>query len=339
MPAAPLSDQDHAASPSCRRRLGALALLLPLAFAASGFKWFNRTAPEPDRGDTQTIVQIQIYLDAQHLGPGKIDGQLGEFTRKAVANYNLRHGIEAGNWYRLLKESGRSVRQIYRVYTVRPEDAKFVGELAFAPPEQAESDYMYYRSIAEFVAERFHTDEKFLARVNPGRDLKRLAAGDTVVVPNVEPFRIEAIELNREFPASPHLSRRYVIVDTGERLAVITQNRRLIASFPITPGKEQYIPYGTWKIKVMVTTPVFRYDKQMLEEGIRGDEFYKLPPGPNSPVGIFWAGLDKSGIGLHGTSSPETIGRSQSAGCIRLANWDAIRLSYLVRPGATVEVR
>ncbi|MEM1296556.1 MAG: L,D-transpeptidase, partial [Verrucomicrobiota bacterium] len=80
-------------------------------------------------------------------------------------------------------------------------------------------------------------------------------------------------------------------------------------------------------------------DKKMLEEGERGEEFYQLPPGPNSPVGVLWAGLSKSGIGLHGTNSPETIGRSQSAGCIRLANWDAIRLSSVVRPGATVIVK
>ena len=88
----------------------------------------------------------------------------------------------------------------------------------------------------------------------------------------------------------------------------------------------------------MVSTPTFRWDKQMLEAGKRGDTAYLIPPGPNNPVGILWAGLSKSGIGLHGTSSPRTIGRSQSAGCVRFANWDAIRLTNLVRPGAKVTV-
>jgi lipoprotein-anchoring transpeptidase ErfK/SrfK len=89
----------------------------------------------------------------------------------------------------------------------------------------------------------------------------------------------------------------------------------------------------------MMTTPTFRYDKQFLEEGIRGKEAFQLPPGPNSPIGIIWNGISKSGIGLHGTASPKTIGRSQSAGCVRFANWDAIRLPSLVRPGAKVIVR
>ena len=68
-------------------------------------------------------------------------------------------------------------------------------------------------------------------------------------------------------------------------------------------------------------------------------EALNIPPGPNSPVGIIWNGLSRPGIGLHGTASPRTIGRAQSAGCVRLANWDAMRLPQLVRPGSRVIVR
>lgn len=75
-----------------------------------------------------------------------------------------------------------------------------------------------------------------------------------------------------------------------------------------------------------------RYRKTL---GKRPDD----PASPNSPVGIIWCGTTRAGIGMHGTSDPETIGRSRSAGCIRLCNWDAIRLPNLIRPGATVEIR
>ena len=51
-----------------------------------------------------------------------------------------------------------------------------------------------------------------------------------------------------------------------------------------------------------------------------------------------WMGLNKPGIGLHGTNNPETIGRAASHGCIRLANWDALKLSQLVPTGATVKI-
>jgi hypothetical protein len=49
-----------------------------------------------------------------------------------------------------------------------------------------------------------------------------------------------------------------------------------------------------------------------------------------------WIGLSKPGIGIHGTNSPQTIGRSASHGCMRTANWDAVRLAKLLTKGMTV---
>jgi lipoprotein-anchoring transpeptidase ErfK/SrfK len=48
--------------------------------------------------------------------------------------------------------------------------------------------------------------------------------------------------------------------------------------------------------------------------------------------------LNKIGIGIHGADNPDTIGRSASHGCIRLANWDAARLVNQVAKGITVEI-
>jgi lipoprotein-anchoring transpeptidase ErfK/SrfK len=142
------------------------------------------------------------------------------------------------------------------------------------------------------------------------------------------------------FKEDKTLSTHIIVVDTTERMAAVyTSDEMMVAAFPITPGKPQFIPVGSWKVHTMMTTPSFRYDKQFLEEGVRGEEAYQLPPGPNSPIGIIWCGLSKSGIGLHGTALPRTIGRTRSAGCVRLANWDAIRLPALIRPGSKVIVR
>ncbi|MEO7318766.1 MAG: L,D-transpeptidase, partial [Chthoniobacteraceae bacterium] len=55
-----------------------------------------------------------------------------------------------------------------------------------------------------------------------------------------------------------------------------------------------------------------------------------------NPVGVMWIGLNKPGIGIHGTNNPQTIGRAASHGCMRTANWDAVRLSKLVTKGMTV---
>jgi lipoprotein-anchoring transpeptidase ErfK/SrfK len=63
-----------------------------------------------------------------------------------------------------------------------------------------------------------------------------------------------------------------------------------------------------------------------------------LPQGPNNPVGMVWVALNRSGIGIHGTNNPQTIGRSASHGCIRLANWDAARFVEMVTEGVAVTI-
>ena len=50
--------------------------------------------------------------------------------------------------------------------------------------------------------------------------------------------------------------------------------------------------------KNCVEFPVWRYDQQLLDTGVRGKVAFELPPGPNSPVGILWAGLSHPGIGM-----------------------------------------
>ncbi len=63
-----------------------------------------------------------------------------------------------------------------------------------------------------------------------------------------------------------------------------------------------------------------------------------LAPGPNNPVGVIWIALNKKGIGLHGTEEPDSIGRSASHGCVRLANWDIVRLAGKVKGGVAVSI-
>jgi lipoprotein-anchoring transpeptidase ErfK/SrfK len=54
-------------------------------------------------------------------------------------------------------------------------------------------------------------------------------------------------------------------------------------------------------------------------------------------VGVVWVALSKPHFGIHGTSSPDTIGYASSHGCVRLTNWDAAEVGHRVQPGVTVE--
>src|SRR5689334_12048866 len=286
--------------------------------------------------DEETSVRLQIFLDNHEFGPGKIDGKMGEFFGKALVAYKKANGLPPTGAVdaQLLAQ----VTEPYTTYTIRAEDEQFVGEVASRPSEQAKLKAMEYGSLLEFVAERYHAAEDFLRKINPGLDLDKLKVGDTVSVPNVEPFEIE--KLSEKFiPPNPEYAKRQIVIDTRERFLEVHEGDKLVAEFPITPGSKTLpAPKGVWKILGVATMPWFRHDEGVLNHGVRTDDFYNIPPGPNNPVGILWMGLNKPGIGIHGTNNPETIGRAGSHGCIRTANWDAARLKDLVSPGTKVTI-
>ena len=153
----------------------------------------------------------------------------------------------------------------------------------------------------------------------------------------MKPFKIEDLKPGRMHKSDESLAKRKVVIDTKVRQVQIFEvvdksmastggavsgedAYRLVASFPTTPGQEKFIHRGTWTLRNTIEWPIWRYDKQLLKEGKRGKEALNIPGGPNNPVGVLWAGLSKSGIGIHGTDSPRTIGRARSSGCFRLAN-------------------
>jgi len=303
-------------------------------------------------------VRLQIFLDESHFGPGVIDGKPGRFTLLAVDSWNEVHGHPPGSLDAVLAAARDQVESAYATAIVPRVARKWVNtSLSYKKSQQAEAKRMSYRSYAEFMAERYHSDVDFLIELNGSSTTWGLAPGKPVVVPNVTPFLVEKLSGAR-YEAEELLESRHVVIDTdtnqlrifdhAPRALVVTDpeqpllvkaNRALIASFPITPGQERFIKYGQWELRNAVELPVWRYDPSLLKTGKRGSYSLNIPPGPNSPVGIIWMGLSVPGIGMHGTSDPETIGRARSAGCIRLANWDAIRLPDFIRPGASVEIR
>ena len=310
-------------------------------------------------------VRLQIYLDEKRFGPGFIDGKPGKFTTKAVHSYNRSMGRQPDDWEALRKEADRMLGQTYAIAIVPDSASEWVNPaLPLEYAEQAEEERMSYRSYLEFMAERYHTSESFLVTLNGVAAANGIAPRKALKVPNVSPFLIESLKEGRSHGEDLSLSARTVVIDTigrtlfiyeagsspvapGAAVVVAEKNekfkpQKLIAMFPITPGKLEQTHHGEWAIANCLELPSWYYDKQLLDTGVRSKDRSKvlqIPPGPNLPVGILWSGLTKSGIGIHGTASPRTIGRSLSAGCIRLANWDAMRFPTMIRPGAKVIVR
>lgn len=294
-----------------------------------------RAEPVQER---EIVTRLQIYLDQRNFGPGKIDGRWGEFTGKALMRYQKAAGLPVdGKWESvpdLLK-----ISPIFTSYTLRDIDFRQVGEVPRQPSEQAKKKRMPYADIIEFLGEKFHSDRDFIVKLNFDRSMTNLKPGDIIRVPNVEPFLIESMKESGGIPEVPIFLMRSVHIDTREKMLELREGDKLIAAFPITPGSSSHpAPSGTWKIVGIATMPWFRWDKGVLDHGVRTENFYNIPSGPNCPVGVLWCGLNKPGVGIHGTNTPDTIGRSGSHGCIRLANWDAAKFASMVTKGMTVKI-
>jgi lipoprotein-anchoring transpeptidase ErfK/SrfK len=286
--------------------------------------------------DEETATRLQIFLDNNDFGPGKIDGKMGEFFRKALISYKHSHKFqETGVIDQWMLDQ---VPQTFTTYTIKGDDLAYVGDLPSDHPSQAKLKFLPYTSLLEFVAERYHSAEDYIRKLNRDRDLdcEHLEPGDELKVPNVLPFEIEKVT-EQQLKPNPKFAARTIYVDTPERVLEVFENKQLVCVFPITPGSTTLpAPVGTWKIQGAATWPWFRYDEGMLNYGVRTENYFNLPPGPNNLVGVVWMALNKPGIGIHGTNNPETIGRAASHGCIRVANWDVIRLKDLVSVGNTV---
>jgi hypothetical protein len=63
-----------------------------------------------------------------------------------------------------------------------------------------------------------------------------------------------------------------------------------------------------------------------------------IPAGPQNPLGPRWIGLNLKSYGIHGTNQPQSIGHSESHGCIRMRNRDVAQLFEMVRVGDVVEL-
>ena len=114
---------------------------------------------------------------------------------------------------------------------------------------------------------------------------------------------------------------------------------QLVAYYPASVGSaERPAPSGTFAVRAVAPHPAYYYDPKRLTftpEGVTGK--LRIAPGPNNPVGSTWIALTIETYGIHGTPDPTMIGKHQSHGCVRLTNWDVMKLAGMVRRGTPVD--
>jgi lipoprotein-anchoring transpeptidase ErfK/SrfK len=283
------------------------------------------TSPKMTRA---AMFKAEVLLDRLDLSPGVIDGTTSENAVKAIAAFQRSRELAANGkldqptWDKLCESM--SVPVLIK-YTITDDDVRgpFVPKIPHDFEGMARLYGLAYRSATQLLAEKFHTTEETIKLLNRGTTLD--SAGAVIIAPNVADGRPDGQVFKIEVDKPAKVVRAF------------GRNDELIAFYPASIGsREKPAPSGTYSVRRVVANPTYHYNPKFQFKGVRTHRKLTIAPGPNNPVGLVWIDLTKASYGIHGTPRPDEIGKTQSHGCIRLTNWDALDLAKRVRKGTPV---
>jgi lipoprotein-anchoring transpeptidase ErfK/SrfK len=281
-------------------------------------------------GSPDDVLRLQVMLDRANFSPGPIDGRWGPNTRAALRAWQRREGLlETGEIDDAVRARLPPIDSIFTSHIVEPEEHAALRPFPRDWRARAALDHHGYETILEGIAERYHATERFIREQNPDLLWPNPPPGSVVRVARVRPyerFRVARIEIRL----------------AEKTLRAFDETGRLVAHFPCSIARRvEKRPVGELRIVNAASEPNYTFDPSLFADdpfaaGI--DRRLLIPPGPNNPVGLAWLSLDRPGYGIHGTPAPEEIGKTESYGCFRLANWNARKLLDAISIGIPVIV-
>lgn len=357
----------------------------------------NKPAPPPPispgmglAGQLEQVnVLLQVYMDREGFSCGYIDGKAGPVFQRVLDLFlATRDGVP--DQLALLERARTVLGSPYTTYQLRPDDMRFImqgpatparavrrgAKTASPTPTEPELTYrdlvapplLLYRSVWEFVAEKFHCDEAFLRRLNPKIKGEPLI-GTALKVPNVFPFEIEHLTDSNLQPL-PDPAEPVTASVIGLTRMQIYKGGKLVAVMPVASARPGLRGRNIWTVLDAIPAPRLATNGELRdppkapmspilgeeEEAapaaapasppvakavLEGDQY--LGSGPNNPVGVVWINLARGKsaeplpYGLHGTSIPGKMNTQAGLGGFRMTNWDIARAVRLLPAGTQIE--
>lgn len=279
----------------------------------------------------QNVFEAQLSLASIGISVGSIDGVAGFQSRQAFRAFQKGEGIAMTG--ELDAETKQRLLITPPIYIKVFPDRNDLLNLQRTPSTwlgKSQQSSMDYENALEMMSEKHFSHPGFIRRLNPGLNWTNIEPTTYITVPNVQK------PVARTRVASIHISL------SQRSLQGFDFNGNMVCHFPCSIAQRvEKRPLGQLRVMVVAPNPNYVFDPANFPESAEGKILGRklvIPPGPNNPVGTAWIGLDKPGYGIHGTPRPEDVGRTESHGCFRLANWNAEYLTKLVSVGIPVYV-
>ena len=276
-------------------------------------------------------LEAQVALARLAISSGSIDGVNGSQTRAALLVFQRENNLSPTGELDTATRNALTLDSApITSYIITSNDLARLQPMSKTWLGKSQQTALDYETILELVAEKGHASPTLTKKLNPSVHWTNVVAGTEVKIPAVE------------YPA-PKTKAAFIVISLAERrLQAFDENTNLLAHFPCSiAAKFEKRPVGELHVKAIAPNPDYTFNPEVFPESEEAQQLKTkliLPPGPNNPVGTAWISLDRPGYGMHGTPSPEQVGRTESHGCFRLANWNADYLIKLVWVGMPVWV-
>jgi lipoprotein-anchoring transpeptidase ErfK/SrfK len=328
------------------------ALLLLAVSLAGPADAARKKSTQQQTGPNSTVLEAEVMLARIGFSSGTIDGRDGANFANALRAFQQANGLAPG---RLDSATRTRLTQLssgpaLADYTIQSDDVAgpFVDNIPRDFQQMASLPQLGYHNPQEWLAEKFHMSEALLAALNCGKDLGR--AGTVITVANIAgtgqetaPAAGAGESSGSSRPPTAHQTAKptaaLVVVDKRQHAVfAYDADKRLLGFYPASIGSvEKPAPSGTLQVRSVARDPDYTYNPKYHFKGQTAQQPVKIAPGPNNPVGVVWIALSVEGYGIHGTPEPDQVGKTQSHGCVRLTNWDALALARLVKKGTPVQ--
>lgn len=279
----------------------------------------------------KNTFEAQLAMDHRCISSGSIDGVLGSQTRAALRVFQQQENLPAtgeldlGTRARLLIATSPLI-----ACTVTSNDLARLQPISSTWLGKSQQSALDYETILELVAEKAHAHPGYIRMLNPEVNWSNIVVGTELRVPHAA------------YPEPTEKAAFIRISLAAKSLQVFGAQSNLLAHFPCSIAKNvEKRPVGELEVVGIAPNPNYTFNPEVFPESAEAQAIGKkliIQPGPNNPVGVAWISLSRPGYGIHGTPGPEQVGRTESHGCFRLANWNAAYLLKLVRVGTPVIV-